>query len=253
MLNKITIFVLLLMMGGNLLAQNNTNKFDKEGKRHGVWRKTYTNSNLRYKGKFKHGKEVGTFNFYAISGEKNPVVIKQFAQGTDLVKVQFFSKKGILESEGNMDNKVRVGLWSLYFNDGKSLLSTEEYINGALDGEQKVFYKTGVVTKLAHYKEGKLHGNRKMFSEKGEILEDLNYKEGLVHGAAVIYDENAVIFAKGNYTNGIRTGTWEFMIDGEMIKTANPYLIRNELENLLDNPIRHEINTDPEKVLMQQK
>lgn len=253
MKNKITITLLLLLISSSLFSQNRINKFDENGKRHGIWRKEYNNGNIRYKGTFNHGKEMGIFKFYAVSGEKKPIVIKQFTAGESLVKVQFFSKKGILKSEGYMKNKQRVGLWSFYFNDGKTLLSTEEYKAGKLEGEQKIFYKSGVVTKLAHYKAGKLHGNRKIYSKEGKILEDLTYKDGIVNGPAVIYDENAKIFAKGNYTNGIRTGTWEFMIDGEMIKTDNPYLIRNELEDTLDNPIRHEINSDPEKVLIQRR
>jgi len=250
MRNKILFTFVFVLLSLSLFSQKKLNQVDSNGKRHGIWRKEYDNGNIRYKGRFNHGKEIGTFKFYAASSNENPIVIKKFIPGSTLVQVQFFSKKGVLESAGKMEDKLRVGLWSYYFPDGKTLLSTEEYKAGKLEGEQKVFYKNAVLTKLAHYSNGKRNGNRKVYSKEGKILEDLTYKDDVVHGPAVIYDENAQIFARGNYTDGIRTGTWEFMIDGQMIKTNNPYVIKNKLENTLDNPIRHDINADPEKVLI---
>lgn len=254
MIKKIVITLSLFVFSVSFFAQTDINQFDANGERHGVWLKKYNNGNIRYKGTFEHGVEVGEFKFYAISGEKYPVVTKEFISGSDLVKVKFFTKEnGKLKSEGNMQDKLRTGLWSFYLGDGKTLLLTEEYKEGELHGEQKVFYKTGKLTKHAHYKNGKLDGVRKIYSKEGEIIEELTYKDGVMHGAAVIYDKNAVLFAKGNYTNGFRTGTWEFMIDGQMIKTDNPYVIKTKLENTLKRPIRHNKDVPPEKVFLDQK
>ena len=46
-------------------AQESLNQFDANGKRHGVWKKTFEGTNvLRYEGEFHHGKEIGLFKFY---------------------------------------------------------------------------------------------------------------------------------------------------------------------------------------------
>jgi len=243
-------YALISFMLLNFVAFAQVNQFDAQGKRHGVWTKNFRNGNLRYKGRFEHGVEVGVFEFYAITGEEKPIVIKDNTQGNGLVKVSFFTKHGILESTGFMQGKERTGLWTYYFSDGKTVLSTENYQNNELNGEVRTYYRNGQLTKLAHYKNGQLEGVRIMYSKSGKVLEELTYKAGVMDGPATVYDDNAVIFAKGNYKNGMRVGTWEFNIDGEMIKTDHPYFFRNKTEDTLERPVRHDMNADPEKVLM---
>lgn len=223
---KIKSHVFLLIFFGSLItsiyAQDSINLLDTNGKFHGKYRKLYDNGNLRYEGQFDHGKEIGIFKFYAITGEKNPIVIKEFSPKTDSVNVKFYALSGKLESEGKMLNKSREGLWKYYFPDGKTLMSTENYKKDLLDGETRIFYKNGKLTEVSQYKNGKLDGNRKRFDEDGKIVEDLNFANGTMHGPAIIYDENGELYAKGQYENGLKTGEWEFKIDGNWIKTSNP-------------------------------
>jgi len=227
MIRKITISMLLFLMVTAMFSQKIVkkeviNQLDKNGLPHGVWKKKHRNGNTRYVGKFEHGKEVGLFKFYAITGESRPVVIKSFTKGSDRVKVQFFSKRGTLASEGYMLNKKREGLWTYYTANGKEILSTEEYKKGALDGEQKVFYKANVLAKFAHYKNGKLHGNRKVYAKNGKILEEFTYKQGVIHGPSATYDGEGVLLTKGSYEDGFKVGIWEFNMDGEMVRTSDP-------------------------------
>jgi len=201
-------------------SQSNINQFDSEGKRHGNWKKLYSNGNIRYKGVFSHGKEIGIFKFYNVTGEKSPRVTKTYKLTATIVDVQFFSKKGIIESKGQMQDKKRVGKWMYFFKDGKTILSTENYKNGFLEGKFQIFYKNGKLTELAHYKNGKLNGKRIRYSDDGETTEDITYQAGIMHGPAIIYDEKGEIYSKGNYTDGIKTGIWEFNMDGVMVKTT---------------------------------
>jgi antitoxin component YwqK of YwqJK toxin-antitoxin module len=48
----------------------------------------------------------------------------------------------------------------------------------------------------------------------------LSFKDGVMHGPAILYNPDGTVFAKGNYENGIKSGTWEFNMDGEMVKSA---------------------------------
>ena len=76
------------------------NQFDKNKKRTGVWKKYYPNKRIRYTGQFKNGKEVGVFKFYDITTSEFPTILKTFSENSDSVFVQFFTRKGTLESKG---------------------------------------------------------------------------------------------------------------------------------------------------------
>lgn len=219
-MNKIVyIGIILLLFTWPSPAQSTINKYDTDGNRHGVWKKLYSNGNRRYVGNFDHGKEVGTFKFYAITGEEHPMILKAYKEGSNIIDVRYFSIKGTLESQGQLIDKERVGSWSYFFSDGKTLLSTESYKKGLLDGESKTYYKSGQIAEVAHYKAGKLHGNSIRYSDAGEPTENLTYNAGIIHGPAVIYDEKGEIFARGQYEKGIKAGEWEFNMDGVMVKT----------------------------------
>ncbi|TYA72610.1 toxin-antitoxin system YwqK family antitoxin, partial [Seonamhaeicola marinus] len=59
-LNSILTVVLLTTI--TTLSAQTINKFDDNGKRHGIWKKNFEGTKvLRYQGKFKHGKEIDTF------------------------------------------------------------------------------------------------------------------------------------------------------------------------------------------------
>jgi len=218
MRKKHTLILFLFLTSLLTFAQDKNNQVDANGKRHGIWKKLYRNGNTRYTGEFNHGKEIGTFNYYAITGEKKPIVIKNFQKNSTRADVRFFSKDGVLESEGNMQKKNRIGEWIYFFNDGKTILSKENYINGLLDGKLEVFYKNGKLTELAHYQKGKLNGQRIRYGDTGKETENISYKEDVIHGSAIIYDEKGDVYARGSYTNGIKSGVWEFNMDGEMVK-----------------------------------
>jgi antitoxin component YwqK of YwqJK toxin-antitoxin module len=217
---KHQILLVFFMIIANLQAQNGINQFDANGKRQGVWSKIYSNGNIRYKGLFIHGKENGVFKYYPITGGNQSIATREYTDQTDIALVKFFSKKGILESTGKMKGKKRIGEWKYFFKDGKTILSIENYLDGLLDGEVKIFYKSEKLTEIAHYKKGKLNGRRIRYSDDGKETENLSFKDDVMHDPAILYNPDGTVFAKGNYENGIKSGTWEFNMDGEMVKSV---------------------------------
>ncbi len=201
-----------------VMAQETVNQFDANGKRHGVWKKMYENGNLRYTGKFKHGKEVGEFRFYALKGGKAPIAIKKYEMNNDTVQVSFYSVKGKLASNGAMVEQKRVGLWTYFFSDGKTILSTENYVDNQLDGASITYYKSGKVTEKAYYKKGKLNGLQERFTDTGLPISSITYKEGVADGPAVFYDRAGKVLAEGKYQAGLKKGVWLVRRDGEMIR-----------------------------------
>lgn len=220
------LFSLLFLLQALLIfGQSSVNQFDENGERHGVWRKYYNNNRVRYTGTFEHGKEVGVFKFYSASNSDNPVIIKEYSDNSDLAKVQFYTPSGVLESEGEMRGKEREGKWLFYHEDGKSIMSEENYVNGKLHGEYKTFYPTGEPTEIAYYKNGLLHGNYKKYSIKGFLYQDFNYAEGKLNGMATYYSrKTGDLIKKGPFKDDLRVGTWENYVDGELVSTEQPAL-----------------------------
>tara|TARA_R110001583_G_scaffold5921_8_gene31239 strand:- start:5186 stop:5824 length:639 start_codon:yes stop_codon:yes gene_type:complete len=196
-------------------AQERVNQFDLNGKRTGVWKKYYTNNNIRYEGEFKAGEEVGVFKYYSVLSSKHPIIIKTFNETDEIAVVKFYSNEGILESIGEMQGENRIGKWVYFQPDGKTVLIEELYENGALNGEFKSFYKTGKITEILNYKNGKLHGNSKRFADNGNLLDDLNYYEGRLQGLAKYYNIDGQLIYTGNYENDEKVGEWEYFENGK--------------------------------------
>jgi len=216
--------ILLLFISG-VFAQTEYNKLDSNGKRDGVWKKYWDNNRIRYHGKFVHGKEVGTFKYYSPATSEFPIIIKKFHDNDDLADVKFFSEQGVIESEGMMKGKKRVGKWTYYHTDGKSVMSEENYVDGKLDGEYKTFYPDGSPTEIASYKNGKLEGNYKKYAIKGHLIYDFNYKNGMLNGKAAYYSrKTGDLIKKGQFKDDMRVGTWENYVDGELVSTEQPAL-----------------------------
>ena len=209
------LFVLSILSVQPIIAQEKINQFDAKGKRTGVWEKYYNNNRIRYQGQFEVGKEVGIFKYYSALSSDHPTAIKTFSKNRETATIQFFSEKGILESEGEMNGKNRVGKWVYFHPDGTSILSEENYRKGILNGESKTFYLTGKLTEFSHYKNGKLHGNLKRYADNGVLLDDLNYNNGKLHGAAKYYNIEGKLIYWGDYENDEKVGDWEYFENGK--------------------------------------
>jgi len=220
-MNKtLKIFVVCLSILVNfqgIISQTKINQLNANGKRTGVWTKKFNNGKIRYKGQFKDGKEIGVFNFYSPLSSKHPIAIKKFEPNSNLVEVTYFTVQGVVESTGKMKGKIRIGLWKYYQEDGKKLLSTENYKNGVLEGEAITYYKNGKVAEALFYKNGKLNGNTHRFASNGILLDDLNYVNGKLNGLAKYYNIKGKLIYTGNYKDGIKEGKWEYFENGKSV------------------------------------
>ena len=122
----------------------------------------------------------------------------------------------MLESRGEMIGKDRIGKWHYYHKDGKNIMIEENYENAELNGEYKIFYVNGKLTKLAHYKDGLLEGNSKKYSQEEVLIEDLNYIKNVLNGSAAFYEINGNLKQKGVYEDDLKVGVWEFYTDGQL-------------------------------------
>lgn len=193
------------------------NQYDAAGQRHGIWKKNFPKSDqLRYEGKFEHGKEVGTFKFYCEDCGSQPMVIKEFDKNSDRAEVKYFTKKGKLASEGQMRGKERVGEWVYYHKKGNTVLTRETYVNGKLDGKKVTYYPDGTLTEELTYDRGSREGPNNYYSPDGVLLKKLQYINDQLHGPAEYYDAQGNLTIKGQYINGKKHGLWKYYKNGKV-------------------------------------
>ncbi|WP_241480659.1 toxin-antitoxin system YwqK family antitoxin [Psychroserpens mesophilus] len=215
---------ILTMVASFAPAQNIVNQFDDDGKRHGIWKKYFDKTDqLRYEGRFQHGKEIDTFKFYTLNNKKSVLsAIKVFNAQNDRAYVKFLSSKGKLISEGTMNGRLYSGKWIYYHNKSDGILTTEYYNdNGKLEGEKIVFYPNGNIAEKSNYKDGNLEGSSKWYSEKGLLLKDFLYENNELHGLSKYYDANGIILAEGQYQKGRKHGIWNYYEDGKLKETKD--------------------------------
>ncbi|MDX1774399.1 antitoxin component YwqK of YwqJK toxin-antitoxin module [Oceanihabitans sediminis] len=209
------------------------NQLDAKGKRHGIWKKNFENTNvLRYEGEFLHGKEIGVFKYYKnVNGKPVIAATKEFNKDNNLAKVSFFASTGKLISEGQMDGKLFVGAWTYYQNRSKNILSIDNYNDkGELDGERLVYYDNGALAQKEIYVNGKLHGPSIWYSETGVVIKEYAYDAGELHGPAKYYTKNGVMVLEGQYKRDRKDGVWKYYENGKLVKekdftrkSKNPY------------------------------
>ena len=203
-------------------AQEKINQLDADGKRHGLWKKTFKEnpSQTRYEGTFKHRKEVGLFTFY-ILGQEKPAATKLFTADSDTAHVKYFTQKGKVISEGKMLGDERIGEWKYYHLNSDKLMMTESYQNGKLQGEKVIYFENGTPTERSNYKDGELHGEQVIFSEKGVILKKFTYRNGELHGPSSSYNGKGELLVEGDYRNDQHYGIWKYYEDGNLKEEKN--------------------------------
>ena len=188
-------------------SQNGINQLDSQGKRHGTWIKNFEDSEqIRYKGTFAHGKEIGVFKFYCEDCGVIPIMTKSFNKNDAISEVKYFSKKGILISEGSIKDKLRIGTWIYYHTGTNNIMTKENYNNGLLDGKKLTYYKTNVLAEEINYQKGIKEGSNNYYSTTGKLLKKLYYVNDQLHGNAIYCDAMGNIILKGAYKNGKKNG-----------------------------------------------
>ncbi len=221
MLKDIFLFVSLLAVLHNY-GQNRFNQLDSNGKKTGSWMKEYSNGNTRYTGQFLNDREVGVFKFYSEFYSNHPLIVKTYKKGTSNCKVEFYTSTGDMESQGELTGKIRTGNWLYYDTVTKNVILEENYVNGALSGEKRIFYPDGVLTEVSHYHKGKLHGESLRYTDRGKLIAKVPYQNGLIHGKIFYYHNTGVIRETGFYEDGKRVGRWEFYIEGVLAGFEEP-------------------------------
>lgn len=217
------IFVLFFLNVFCIQAQNNYNKLDEKGKKHGLWKGIFEDTkNPKYEGTFEHGKEVGVFTFFDNTKTKIVLATREFNPTDNSALTVFFDKNKNKVSEGKVLNKLYEGQWKYYHKASKSIMATENYSKGKLEGLRSVFYPSGKIAEEMIYVNNLKNGFYKRYTETGILIEESNYKNNLYDGLAIFRDaEDGTVVSKGKFVNGKKSGIWQFFEKGKMIKEVN--------------------------------
>lgn len=217
------IFVLVFFNVFCIQAQNDYNKLDEKGKKHGLWKGIYEDTkNPKYEGTFEHGKEVGTFTFFDNTKTKIVVATREFNAKDNSAYTIFFDKNKNKVSEGKVVGKLYEGQWTYYHKASKAIMATENYSKGKLEGLRSVFYPNGKIAEEMIYKNNQKNGFYKRYTETGIIIEETNYKNDQYDGLAIFRDANdGTIVSKGKFVNGKKAGVWQFFEKGKLVNEIN--------------------------------
>lgn len=216
---KLLFLLSVVLFTGILTFAQDINQLDANGKRHGIWKKTFDDSKiLRYEGEFDHGVEIGLFKFYKnIDNKAVLTATKKFDGVKGTAYVTFYASTGKVISEGLMIGKLFIGEWKYYQQRSNDLLTLEHYNNdGLLDGDRLVYYENSQIAEKKHYSNGKLDGSSVWFSENGTMLKEFFYVNDELHGPSKYYSPKGEIIAEGRYKNGQKNGVWKFYEDGKL-------------------------------------
>ncbi|MDO5974992.1 toxin-antitoxin system YwqK family antitoxin [Flavivirga jejuensis] len=217
----LNVIIGLFLLVTSIISAQTINQFDANEKRHGIWRKNFEGTKiLRYEGTFSHGKEIGLFKFY--KNIRNKAVLtasREFNENNNIAEVKFYTSRGKLLSEGQMDGKTYVGTWKYYQKNSDKLLTIEHYNNdGKLVGERFVYYPNGEIAEKQNYIDGKLDGESFWYSENKVVLKAFIYENGELHGVSKYYSVTGDLIIEGPYKRGKKDGIWKYYENGKLIK-----------------------------------
>lgn len=232
MSNKL-FFGFLMLASISLFSQVDNNKLDEKGKKNGPWKGIFEDTkNPKYEGTFEHGKEVGVFTFFDNTKTKTVVATRQFNPKDNSAYTIFYDKNKNKVSEGNVVLKLYQGEWKYYHKASKSIMATENYSKGKLEGLRSVFYPNGKIAEEIIYKNNLKNGLYKRYTETGIIIEESNYQNDKFEGLAIFRDaDDGTIVSKGKFVNGKKSGIWQFFEKGKLVKETNMSYSQNSLKS----------------------
>ena len=220
-MRSIIVFLISLLFSV-LHAQTEYNKLDAKGMKHGIWKGVYEESKRpRYQGTFEHGKEVGVFQFFDDTQKGDVIATREFNSKDNSAYTVFYDQNRNKVSEGKVVNKLFEGEWKYYHYASPAVMTTENYKNGKLEGLRTVYFLSGKVAEQINYVNNLKQGAYKKYTENGIVLEESNFKNNEYDGLAIFRNDSGIVVSKGMFTKGLKTGTWEVLENGKLVKKSS--------------------------------
>ena len=218
-----SILVFLISLFFSVLhAQKEYNQLDAKGLKHGLWKGVYEESNRpRYQGTFDHGKEVGLFQFFDDTQKGDVIATREFNPKDNSAYTIFYDQYKNKVSEGKVVNKLFEGEWKYYHYASPSVMTTENYKNGKLEGLRTVYFSNGKVAEQINFVNNQKQGLYKKYTENGIVLEESFFNNNEYDGLAIFRNDSGIIVSKGMFAKGLKIGTWEVLENGKLVPKSS--------------------------------
>jgi len=136
-------------------------------------------------------------NYYLLSGIIIAVIIILILlfKHSDRIKYRIATFGELSEEK---KNKLRVTITQKY-EDSDVVKFETEVVKGIKDGEERLYYPTGELNRIQHWKSGKLHGETIVFYKTGICYIKSMYFNGKLTGEYTIFKPNGMILKTINY------------------------------------------------------
>jgi len=167
-MKRLFVLLLLLSFNGNIFSQ--TNQY-KDGKKEGIWIEKagyYDITKINYKNGLKHGVYQNYWDFSNLT----KLLENEELEAND-------TKSGTLKAMGYYVNDVPVGVWVLFWDNGKLRSVTVRTEDGMHNGPYVEFHDNGNWRSKGTLKDGSRDGLFLYYDEEGRLSEKRTYKNGV--------------------------------------------------------------------------
>ncbi len=238
---------------GLIIENEDINRKDRDGKKHGIWKEFYKNGKIKREENYFHGiidgmvKEfnkdggIEKINVYSDGKEEKQKInlkIKRSTlidkNGNKMVGVVFNGKKNglfkvfgknneivnymyynndTLLSEGMYDSIKRKTGIWKYYFDESKLKKTGFFKDGKKDSIWKYYYKSGIIQQKGAFKDNFPNGAWTWWYENEKIKREEVYLMGKENGEVKEMDSLGNLLTRGKYSYGQREGEWYYVIN----------------------------------------
>jgi len=196
------------------------NKTDVKGKKQGYWKK-YAHDTLKYEGRFKDDKPVGTFKYYYDDGKVK--AISKFGTESKFCSTIMYFPSGKKEADGFFTNQKKDSVWK-YYSEKDTVLAEEHYKNCIKNGTWKFFYSNGVLDEEVRWVNGLRQGPWKMYYSDGSIKSECKLVDNKTEGLFKFYYPSGKVLMSGIYKAGLKDGVWMQFTEEGLGKKKETYV-----------------------------
>lgn len=117
-------------------------------------------------------------------------------------------KKGNKIYEGNFKDDYEVGVFTYYYEDGKTIKAKTEYTDKGKFANTKLFNKEGIVISDGFYKNRKKDSLWTLYDANNKKIGEERYSNGLKTGQSNYWDREGVLVETINYNKDLKNGMY---------------------------------------------
>lgn len=114
-----------------------------------------------------------------------------------------------------------------------NVVETVNEVDGNWEGEYRVYYPSGKLFGVSHYKKGQLHGSSKFYDENKNLMSETEFVDGRRHGEIWFYYPSGEVYSIQRFDMGVRQGIQEYYYQNNVLKT-----LINYDKGILDGEVR---------------